>query len=546
VVFPRFLETEAVIPAPDYLPKDPERDEWDVIVVGTGMGGSTIGYELARRGRRVLFLEKGKFLHGGAATSEAPSSATEARLRVGQWPLPLQGKTTFGEVAFIAPWGCGSGGSTSIYGAQLERFAPSDFEPRQHFPNVGDANLPDRWPISHDAMVPYYRLAEALYRVRGTQDPLNPDPKASLRASFPLSARDHVFEDSFRELGLHPYRSHVGFEYGEGCSECMALCLRGCKSDAAAICLLPALGAHAKLLPECEALELVANGSRVTGVRARWGGREGVLSAKVIILAAGSLMTPILLLNSRSSAWPDGLANRSGQVGRNLMLHTSDFITLDPRTWYPSEGPSRTLSLNVFYVDHGEKLGTFQSLGVPGALNPGIIRGYLAYMEEKDPRWWRRFARPFLPLVATIAPRVLKRASTFATIVEDLPYADNRVFPDRAAENGMRFEYRYTPELFERNRRFRKRIVETFSPRHRVTVVTGGRNNINYGHVCGTCRFGDDPKTSVLDRSNRAHDLENLYVADTSFFPSSGGTNPSLTVAANALRIGPIIDDRLP
>jgi len=171
-------------------------------------------------------------------------------LRAGRWPLPLEGKTTFGEIAFIAPWGCGSGGSTSIYGAQLERFAPADFEPRIHFPDVRDANLPERWPISCDELTPYYRLAEALYRVRGTQDPLNPDPKASLRDPPPLSPRDQIFYDSFRELGLHPYRSHVGFDYGLGCTECLDLCLRGCKSDAAAMCLKPALTLHgAHLMP---------------------------------------------------------------------------------------------------------------------------------------------------------------------------------------------------------------------------------------------------------------------------------------------------------
>ena len=99
--------------------------------------------------------------------------------------------------------------------------------------------------------------------------------------------------------------------------------------------------------------------------------------------------------------------------------------------------------------------------------------------------------------------------------------------------------------MWKRNARLRSRLAAALAPRHRVTVVTGGRNNINYGHVCGTCRFGDDPRTSVLDASNRAHDLDNLYVVDASFFPSSGGTNPSLTVAANALRVAANIDQRL-
>jgi choline dehydrogenase-like flavoprotein len=535
-----------------YLPDAPEREVWDVIVIGTGMGGSTAGYELARRGRRVLFLEKGKMLHGetedfGELPPGADDAVIEARLRVGRWPVPLQGKTTFGETAFIAPLGCGTGGSTSLYGAQLERFTSADFEPKAHFRDVRDANLPERWPLAYDDLVPYYRLAEALYRVRGTQDPLNPDPKALLRDPPPMSPRDQVFYDSFRALGLHPYRSHVGFDYSLGCRECLDLCLRGCKSDAAAVCLMPALTSHgARILPECEVLELVADRSRVNAVRARWKGEEITVSAKVIVLAAGSWMTPVLLLNSQSPAWPDGLANRSRQVGRNLMLHTSDFLAIDPRTSYPDNGPSRTLALNDFYVDDGAKLGTLQSLGLPGVLNAPFILSYLASVEEKSPRWWRKFAHPFLPLVAQAMPRLLRRASMFVTIVEDLPYQDNRVYPDTTALTGMRFAYRYTPELRKRNLRLRKRLADTLSPKHRVHVVTGGHNNINYGHVCGTCRFGEDGATSVLDVSNRAHDLDNLYVVDASFFPSSGGTNPSLTVAANALRVGRIVDERLP
>lgn len=538
--------TEA--PTLDLIPRDPERDEWDVIVVGTGMGGSTLGYELARRGRRVLFLEKGRFLHDPDGPDPmADAGADGGRVPPGTWPQPLDGRMSFGAISFIAPWGCGTGGSTSIYGAQLERFAASDFAPRANFPDVRDATLPDRWPIAHGEMVPYYRLAEALYRVNGTDDPLNPDPEAPLGFPPPLGARDQALCDSFRDLGLHPYRSHVGFDYTRGCAECMHVCRKGCKSDAARVCLMPALTLYdARLLPECEVLELTASRSRVTGVRARWRGRDITLSAHAVVVAAGSLMTPVLLLQSRSASWPDGLANRSGQVGRNLMLHASDFLAIDPGAWYPAEGPARALALNDFYVDEGTKLGTLQSLGLAGALEPNFVLTYLHRVEEKEAARWRRFVRPLLPAVARISTRVLRRASLFATIVEDLPYAHNRVVPDPAAANGMHIEYRYPRELRARNQRLLRRLRETISGRHRMTVLTGTRHNLNYGHVCGTCRFGDDPQTSVLDRTNRAHDLDNLYVADASFFPSSGGTNPSLTVAANALRVAGVLDSRLP
>jgi choline dehydrogenase-like flavoprotein len=534
---------------PDYLPERPERDVWDVIVVGTGMGGSTVGYELARRGRRVLFLEKGKLLHTStgsstAARTDPPSDPEEIRLRTGQWPLPLRGETSFGKVEFFAPLGCGSGGSTALFGAQLERFAPADLHPRVNFPDVPDANLPEQWPISYEELLPHYRQAEALYRVCGTQDPLNPDPDALLQTPPPLSERDRVLHGSLVALGLHPYRSHVGFHQTPACMECFIPCPRACKSDAGTRSLVPALTQFgASVLPECEVRELIATRTRVSAVRVQWHGREIRLTAKVFVLGAGTFMTPVLLLTSRSPAWPDGLANHSGQVGRNLMLHTSDFLTIDHRQLYSDEGPHKSLSLTDFYFDDGKKLGALQAVGLP--LLPAAILAYLRYAEARDPRWWRRRVTNRLPLAADLAARFFHRASLFSTIVEDLPYNQNRVVPDPDAPNGRRFEYMYSRDLYERNRYFRRRITQTLGSRHSVRVVTGGRNNINYGHACGTCRFGEHPTTSVLDRTNRAHDVDNLYVVDASFFPSSGGINPSLTIAANALRVAGIIHQQL-
>ena len=185
-------------------------------------------------------------------------------------------------------------------------------------------------------------------------------------------------------------------------------------------------------------------------------------------------------------------------------------------------------------MDNGHKLGTFQTVGFP--FESVFILAYMRHVADADPRWWRKITNPLLPKLSEYAPRLFARSTMFATIVEDLPYQHNRIILDDSAPNGMRFEYEYTKELKWRNAYFRKRVKQTLSRKHRVRVLSG-RNNINYGHVCGTCKFGDDPQTSVLDSNNRAHDLDNLYVVDGSFFPSSGGTNPSLTIAANALRV---------
>lgn len=529
------------------IPLDPEREEWDVIVIGTGMGGSTAGYELARLGRRVLFVEKGKFLHTEPASHRPPAdgySNEEVRLMTGRWPLPLSGRTSFGEVEFFAPLGCGTGGSTALYGGQLERFSPADFHPRSNFPDVRDANLPEEWPLPYEELLPYYRRAEAHYDVCGTPDPLSADREVTLRTPPPLSERDQFLFDSFTRAGLHPYRSHVGYHRIDGCWECLDLCLKSCKSDAGSRSLLPALTKHgASILPECEVQELIADRTRVRSVRALWNGREIRITAKIVVLGLGAFMTPVLLLQSASPEWPDGLANSSGAVGRNLMLHTSDFIVVDQSEERSAVGPRKALTLNDFYYDGGRKLGALQSVGLP-LLAPFILT-YLRYAEEKDPVWWRRRVRDSLRNLADDAAQKFRRASAFSTIVEDLPYAENRVVADPHAPNGRRFEYTYARDLHQRNRHFRKQLARRLGSRHEIRFVTGGRNNINFGHVCGTCRFGDDPKTSVLDKTNRAHELDNLYIVDASWFPSSGGTNPSLTIAANALRVGEIIDRQL-
>ena len=531
----------------DHIPANPERELWDAIVIGTGMGGSTTGFELARLGRRVLFLEKGKFLHEGLGSPRLLPKRTgleEERLLVGRWPHPIKGITSFGPVEFHGPLGCGSGGSTTLYSAQLERFTPADFRPRENFPDVAGANLPEAWPLSYDELAPFYRRAEALFGVCGTTDPLYPDPDAQLRAPLPLSARDEALFASLTAAGLHPYRSHVGFHRTPNCYECFDLCPKYCKADAANACLVPALTEFgASILPECDVLELIPTRRDVKAVRARRDDREIQLSARTIVLASGAFATPVLLLNSRSREWPDGLANQSGEVGRNLMLHASDILAVDHQDKLAATTPMKSISLNDFYLQGDRKLGTLQSVGLP--LVPPIILSYLRYMEEKDPRAFRLAVSDRLPALAQRAATRYARTSLMTTIVEDLPYPDNRVIADPAAPGGRRFVYSYSPDLAQRSRELRLEFARRLAPRHKVTSITGGQNNINYGHVCGTCRFGDDPATSVLDPTNRAHGLDNLYVVDASFFPSSGGTNPSLTIAANALRVGGIIHQSL-
>lgn len=548
-------------------PADCAATRWDVIVVGTGMGGATAGYELARRGRRVLFLEKGPFHHATFAPAPEgleraivrPASAVQvprdqrARKATGHWPHRVQAHTNLGELNFHVPVGCVSGGSSAQYAAALERFSPLDFQPRANFPGVTDSSLPDAWPVSYAELEPYYAEAERLFRVRGTRDPVYPGSESVLLDPPELSERDRHLEKDFTSRGLHPYRLHVGCDFVSGCDGCPnGLCTRNCKRDSAWTCLIPALAEHnAMIFPDCEVVRVNASSTEVDGVVCRQGDAEWTLTADVVIVAAGAFATPVLLQKSVSTDWPAGVGNSNDLVGRNLMFHGGDFIAVSPGVPLSGEGAQKTLALNDFYEVDGQKLGTFQTLGV--ALDVGRIMQYLRDTAESGtawwkwllsprPVWWRKLTSPFVRLGALVYFYWFnfRDASVWVSIVEDIPYHRNRVYADPDHEHDIVVDYHYTDELQQRVAAFREHLRAALG--NQRLMVLSDEHKLDYPHVCGTCRFGDDPASSVLDRNNLVHGMRNLYVVDASFFPSSAGTNPSLTIAANALRVAAEID----
>jgi choline dehydrogenase-like flavoprotein len=524
---------------------DPERVEWDVIVCGTGMGGGTLGYCLARAGRRVLFVEKGRsFLDPQAPAyrgitaeevnnfSSLPDAKRDEVLSLaGRSIDQIEDHSAARARHYRADVGCGTGGSSALYGMVLERLYPADFEPAEHH-QVAQSTLPDRWPISYRELEPYYLAAERLYRVRGTPDPLRNEPQDHLLPPPPLTpANDQVYQ-FLKEQGCHPYHLHLACEYVPGCECCQGfLCPRECKNDSARVCLLPAVREHAaQVLSQCAAIRLEASGHAVARLVCDWQGRRIALRGKYFVLAAGALATPVLLLNSRDQDWPRGIANRSGLVGRNLMRHALELVVLRPKD-VRAVGNTKELAFNDFYLRDGKKFGSVQSVGPLPPL--------LASMGKLGPRWrWVGYLRQALtPAWNFLRARVIP----LAAIVEDLPYHDNRVWPAEAAPGmnsapAFRLEYRLREEGRQRAQECSQALVRLFKPLRAFGASASGDNKL-IAHVCGTCRFGTDPRTSVLDRDCRAHDLDNLYVVDASFFPSSGGINPSLTIAANALRV---------
>jgi choline dehydrogenase-like flavoprotein len=532
-----------------YSPLDIEKTSWDAIIIGAGMGGSTLGYALARKGLKVLFLER-----GGAQTL-FPESLQDGRLKrllgleryedrlsaMGRWSKPLTIMRSGHALNFMAPLGSGPGGSSAIYGAGLERMRRVDFQAsNDEGPYSG--RVTDGWPISYDEFRPYYAAAEKLFNVAGTADPDDSDDDTNLTAPPPLSERDQHFFECFESAGMKPYRVHVGIGYRDNCRECIGFpCPTDCKADGSSKALWPAVVQHgAKVLLNCEVQRLDTSNGRVTAVVAKTPSGTRKLHARVVVLAAGAFSTPVLLRRSESEDWPNGLGNDNDLVGRCLMFHASDLIALWPRKRVDSTGPKKTLSSRAFYEVNGRKFGSFQSLGLPIA--HGVIYDFLMSRVERYTSKKIPLAKHALRLTSMVAASYFKQACVFATILEDFPYLNNRVVADSGTPSGFYIEYEKSRELSERIASMRSMIKSALAA-HKPWILTG-EDNLNMGHPSGTCRFGNDPATSVLDPNNKVWGVENLYVADASFFPSSGGANPALTVAANALRIAdPIAED---
>ena len=491
--------------------------EWDAVVIGTGIGGGTIGRALAEAGQKVLFLEKGLADVRSAENGLSEIFVPEARATRGLWPEPLSVTVDGVAQSFYAPRGAGPGGSSVFYAATLERPERHDLEdvPGRPHPTGG-------WPLGFDALAPFYAKAAQMYRVYGTPDPLSSEAPLPLRAAPDLTGVEAAMMARFRKAGLHPYHAHTGVERLEGCAMCLGRkCPRACKMDGRSAGVEPALAAGAQLLTGAEVTRLVMDGARVAGMEARVDGETRRFTARRYVLAAGALGSPAVLLRSACEGWAEGVANRSGLVGRNLMFHLNEMFAL----WPGVEGAAtKAISLRDLYHLEGQRLGTVQAMGIRASYGETVF--YLNRMLAA--RGLSRLA-PLSRLPAALAQKLMGSAQIFVGLMEDLPYRENRVGADGAVH------YTLHDELKARRQAFRKAIRHAFRGQRRMFL--GFAPDLNWGHPCGTLRFGTDPASSVLRPDGRAHDVDNLWVADASFMPTSMGVNPSLTIAAFALHV---------
>jgi choline dehydrogenase-like flavoprotein len=478
----------------------------DVVIVGSGMGGATVAAALAPSGRRILILERGERLSDTAEARDADAIFGRGHFRPAEtWLTPEGERFNPGNYAWV-------GGNTKFYGAVLMRFRAEDFARRRHMGGESPG-----WPMPYSEIEPWYQKAETLYRVRGSlgQDPTEPEHSGSY--PYPPVPDEPEIADLRRRLkaaGLHPASLPLGVDLEAWLARAKTPWdgfpdTTGGKMDAESVGLAEALKhPNVELRTGVTAERLETDGSgRVVALLTT----AGRIEADQVVLAAGAVHTPVLLLRSATEACPGGLANRSDQVGRNFMNHNcSALLALSGRV--NRSVYQKTLYLNDWYSTggpNGEPLGNVQLLGrVSGAI--------LA-------------AQTGMP--GPLANLISRHAIDFYVMSEDLPDPESRV----TVRDGD-IVLNWTRSNWEAHEGLVRTLKSALRRAGYPLTLSKAFDRRTPSHQCGTARMGHDPADSVVSPWGRAHDLDNLWIADASVLPTSGAVNPSLTIAAHALR----------
>ncbi len=512
-----------------------QENRYEVIIIGTGAGGGTLAYALAPSGKQILLLERGGYLPREKDNWETHAVFTEAKYKAHESWRDKDGKEFHPGINYYV------GGNTKVYGAALLRFRKEDFGEIRHHSGIS----PD-WPIGYDDLEPYYTRAEHLYHVHGERGLDPTEPPASAPYKHPPISHEHRMQqlfDDLRRIGHRPFPLPLGIMLNERdreqsrcirCDTCDGFpCLVDAKADAHITCVRPALEhPNVTLLTHAlvRRLETSSSGREVTKVVVERNGQSEEYSADIIVVSCGAIESAALLLRSANDAHPHGLANSSGVVGRHYMCHNNSAFVAISKQPNPTRF-QKTLGLNDFYFrseDWDYPLGHIQMLG------------------KSNAEMFKGEAPSFTPGMALEV--LAKHAIDFWITTEDLPDPNNRVL---VGKDGT-IHLHYTENNTEGHNRLiakLKKMLTKIGCEDRLipcSVYLGKKIPIaGTAHQCGTVRFGHDPRTSALDVNCKAHDLDNLYVVDGSFFVSSTSTNPGLTIMANALRVADHLKKRL-
>lgn len=518
-------------------------EHYDVIIIGTGAGGGTMAHCLAPSGKRILLLERGGYVPREKDNWDPKVVNLEGKYNTKEIWHDNKGQELHPHTNYYV------GGNTKFYGAALFRLRKEDFGELQHHGGTSPA-----WPISYDELEPYYTRAEQMYHVHGQrgEDPTEP-PAGEPFPHPPVSHEPRIqhLHDDLTAIGLRPFHTPLGVMLNERnrqtspcirCDTCDGFpCLVNAKSDSQVCAVDPAL-AHPNVTLVTEAmverLETDGSGRAVKKVIVQRHGQRVEYTANIVVLSCGAINSAALLLRSSNDKHPRGLANSSDVVGRHYMGHVNS-VQMALSKCPNSTVFQKTLSINDYYF--GDK--DFQ-----------YPMGHISFVGKLDAQTLRAGAPAIAP--NWTLELMAKHSLDFWLTSEDLPDPNNRVTLD--AKGGIVLSYQ--PNNEEGHRRLIAKLKQLLSETTKCahhghechqglfarSLWVGQRIPLaGVAHQVGTVRFGDDPKTSVLDRNCKTHDLDNLYVVDGSFFVSSGAVNPALTIMANALRVGEHLLERM-
>jgi len=498
------------------------RDGATVVIVGSGMGGGTLAWGLAQRGIDVLVVERGDYLPQEPQNWSPEAVFVQRRYKPQEMWIDDHGHEFAPGVHYLV------GGNTKVYGASLPRLREQDFE-RTEYPS----GTSPAWPFRYADLEPYYGQVEDLYRVHGTT---GEDPSEPWRSSpFPFPALEHepYVAETIRRLadqGVHPSSTAMGVDLQPGgacirCGTCDGFpCRLGAKSDAQTCGIDPALATgHVRLLKNARVERLIAEQGRVVAVEGEFEGERAGETFRItggaFAICGGAANSAALLMKSASDGHPHGLANSSGLVGRNYMVHNNTHIAaIDPRRKNDVVF-QKTVAINDFYRDMGD--------GHPGGTIQLIGKVQGSMMKTHATR---------VPLMAL--NRIAARSMEWLVMSEDLPSLNNRVRLDRRG----RIQISWKPTNYDRHELLLARAKSLLRKAGYLGIAEQRFDIALNSHMCGTAVAGTDPNTSVLDPWCRSHDVPNLFVVDSSFFPSSGAQNPALTIGAQALRVAAEVD----
>jgi choline dehydrogenase-like flavoprotein len=490
--------------------------DFDVVIIGSGVGGGSVALQLAGSGARVLVLERGPQLPREAQNWDLEAVFCDQRYKTHETWYADGRAFRPGMFYFV-------GGHTKFYGTAMFRFRERDFEEVVHEEGVSPS-----WPIRYGDLEPWYGQAEQLFGVRGQAGSDPTEPPRSTSYAYPPVPHEPLLqeiEQRLRAQGLHPFPMPSAIDYGPGglcqrCANCDAVpCRIDAKGDAEIRLLRPALqkpNVQLRAGVKVERLITDDSGRRIVAAEVLEGDKRYRITARLFVLSAGAINSAALLLKSANARHPRGLANSSDVVGRNYMTHnTTALMAVNPLKRNPTRFP-KTLALHDFYFGEREGDTPLGSLQLLGKIREPMLRGPLPGVPK--------FVRSMLA----------EHSVDWYAQSEDLPHPESRVTvrPDGAINLHWHRTNLHT------HQRWVAKCQQILRRTGYPVVLAKGFGTDVVSHQCGTVRFGDDPATSALDPMCKAWDHDNLFVVDAGFFPSSAAVNPALTVAAQGLRVG--------